>query len=431
MGGSSTKALEIRAIFVVPQSESRQDSMSSQEATMKKPLQGLRVVDLTHVLAGPYCTYQLGLLGADVVKVESLEGDMVRRWGDTEDQIEKKLGSGFAPQNAGKRSISLDLTHPDGAEIVMALAERADILVENYRPGTLERYGLGYESVRARKPDLIYLSISAFGHTGPHGHRPGFDDVVQATSGYMSINQRGDGPIRTGGPVLDYASGLHAASAVLAAVILKQKTGEGQRLDLAMQDVAMVLINRNTSIAASTGIQPKALGNRDAPMIGRFKAKEGYVMLAGYLPRHCRAICATLGLTELEHLSGRELSEQGDKIEQVVADRIAERTAEEWDERFSEDRTLGGGVRDISEVIATGQPEARKLLTKVDSAAGEFQVTTNGYRINEEVFSPSSGIPSLGEHTIEVLVELGYEQTQIDELIGGSVVSVSPTQGSA
>ena len=154
-------------------------------------------------------------------------------------------------------------------------------------------------------------------------------------------------------------------------------------------------------------------------------------MLAGYLPRHCRAICATLGLTELEHLSGREFSEQGDKIEQVVSDRIAERTAEEWDERFSEDRTLGGGVRDISEVIATGQPEARKLLTKVDSAAGEFQVTTNGYRINEEVFSPSSGIPSLGEHTIEVLVELGYEQTQIDELIGGSVVSVSPTQGSA
>ena len=185
----------------------------------EKPLDGYRVVDLTHVLAGPYCTYQLGLLGADVIKVESLRGDMVRNWGGTDDQLVHRLGTGFAAQNAGKRSLAVDLTRPEGAEIVRTLAERADIFVENYRPGALARYSLDYEPVRERNPGLIYLSISAFGQTGPHGHRPGFDDVVQATSGFMSINVRGDGPIRTGGPVLDYATGMHATSAVLAAAL--------------------------------------------------------------------------------------------------------------------------------------------------------------------------------------------------------------------
>ncbi|MEE2778038.1 MAG: CoA transferase [Acidobacteriota bacterium] len=304
--------------------------------TEDKPLDGYRVVDLTHVLAGPYCTYQLGLLGAEVIKVESLRGDMVRHWGGSDEQLAHRLGTGFAAQNAGKRSLAVNLAEPQGADIVRALADGADIFVENYRPGALARYGLDYAPVAERNCGVIYLSISAFGQTGPHGHRPGFDDVVQATSGFMSINVRGDGTIRTGGPVLDYATGMHAASAVLAAALLKLRTGKGRHIDVAMQDVTMLLINRNTSIAASTGVAPEPAQDREGLMLGRYRAKEGYVMLAGYLPRHRRAICKAIGLAELAELGGHEQGARSEEIEQAVELRLLERSAEEWDDIFSD-----------------------------------------------------------------------------------------------
>ena len=175
-----------------------------------KPLDELKVIDLTHVLAGPYCTYQLSLLGADVIKVESPKGDMVRAWGGEQEQVKLGLCTGFVAQNAGKRSVVSDITTKRGSSLVRELIKQADIFVENYRPGTMADHGLDYQTLADESPQLIYVSISAFGQNGPHSHRPGFDDVIQATSGFMSINQRGDGPIRTGGPVLDYATGMHA-----------------------------------------------------------------------------------------------------------------------------------------------------------------------------------------------------------------------------
>ncbi len=387
-----------------------------------RPLDGYRVLDLTHVLAGPYCTYQLGLLGADVIKVESPRGDMVRGWGGSDEQVGLGLGTGFTAQNAGKRSLCVDITQPDGAELVAQLAEGVDIFVENYRPGAIAEYGLGYEAIRARNPSVIYLSISAFGQNGPHGHRPGFDDVVQATSGYMSINQRGDGPIRTGGPVLDYATGMQAVSAVLAAVLLKERTGEGQRLDIAMQDVTNLLINRNLHIAASTGEPPAPAENRDGMLLGRFACKDGHVMLAGYLPHHCRSICKVLGLDEFAEFSGRQFAERADEVAAAAEAALAERTRLEWDQIFSEAGIVAGGVRFLDEVLDTGQPEARELLSEVETAAGPIQVTNNGYRINDTVFRPTAGVPRLGEQSREVLRELGLEDGQIDELTERGVV---------
>lgn len=152
------------------------------------PLSGLKVLDLTHVLAGPYCTYQLGLLGAEVIKIESPRGDMTRPWGGDPEQIAMGLGTGFISQNAGKKSVVIDITTERGALLVSELAKGVDIFVENYRPGTMKDHGLDYETLAAENPNLIYLSISAFGQNGPLGHRPGFDDVIQATSGFMSIN---------------------------------------------------------------------------------------------------------------------------------------------------------------------------------------------------------------------------------------------------
>lgn len=387
-----------------------------------KPLSGLKVIDLTHVLAGPYCTYQLSMLGAEVIKVESPKGDMTRPWGGDEKQISMGLGTGFVAQNAGKRSVVIDITTDQGATLVSELSKKADIFVENYRPGTMQDHGLDYESLAAVNPELIYLSISAFGQNGPLGHRPGFDDVIQATSGFMSINERGDGPIRTGGPVLDFASGMHATSAVLAAILLRQKTGKGQRIDIAMQDVTMLLMNRHTSIAASTGVPVPPGTNRDGPMLGRYLTSDGYVMLAGYRPHHQRSILSAIGLTEFSSLSTAALMARMPTIESRVEEVLQQKSTAEWDDIFGQCGVVAGGVKGLVEVFETGQPEARELLCKAESAFGEHQVTTAGYRINDEVFRPDGQVPELGQHTTEVLTALGYSEAEIADLAEQNII---------
>ena len=389
-----------------------------------KPLSDKKVIDLTHVLAGPYCTYQLGLLGAEVIKVESPRGDMTRPWGGEEEQINLGLGTGFVAQNAGKRSIVIDIKDPRGSAIVQDLVKTADIFVENYRPGKMLECGLDFDKLSSINSDLIYTSISAFGQNGPHGHRPGFDDVIQATSGFMSINVRGDGPIRTGGPVLDYATGMHATSAVLAALMLLEKTGKGQHIDISMQDVTMLLMNRHTSIAATTGVPLPPLQDREGPLLGRYLTRDGYVMLAGYRARHKRTILEALGLAEYSSMSSAQLNNLSEKIESDVERVLKSKTTAEWDEVFSKFGVVAGGVKDLIEVLATGQPEARDLLTTVNSSFGNHQVSTIGYKINGSTLEPGTHVPLLGEQTEEVLLELGYSNEQISDLFDKGIVNL-------
>lgn len=388
-----------------------------------KPLSDKKVIDLTHVLAGPYCTYQLGLLGAEVIKVESPRGDMTRPWGGEEEQINLGLGTGFVAQNAGKRSIVIDIKDPRGSAIVQDLVKTADIFVENYRPGKMLECGLDFDKLSSINSELIYTSISAFGQNGPHGHRPGFDDVIQATSGFMSINVRGDGPIRTGGPVLDYATGMHATSAVLAALMLLEKTGKGQHIDISMQDVTMLLMNRHTSIAATTGVPLPPLQDREGPLLGRYLTRDGYVMLAGYRARHKRTILEALGLAEYSSMSSAQLNSLSEQIESDVERVLKSKTTAEWDEVFSKFGVVAGGVKDLIEVLATGQPEARDLLTTVNSSFGNHQVSTIGYKINGSTLEPGTHVPLLGEHTEEVLLELGYSNEQISDLFDKGIVN--------
>jgi formyl-CoA transferase len=294
--------------------------------------------------------------------------------------------------------------------------------MENYRPGAIAKYGLDYADVKARNASIIYASITAFGQTGPHGHRPGFDDVVQATSGFMSINVRDDGPIRTGGPVLDYATGMHATSSILAAILLREKTGESQRIDIAMQDVTMLLMNYKTGTAAHTGVSPEPSGDIEGPMLGRFPAKEGYVMLAGYLPHHCSSIAIAIGLGQFTEITFQDLFERGAEIQEAVSERLREKTAMEWDAIFSELGVVGGAVREIAEVFETDQPQARDITVPLETAAGKIHVTTNGYRVNDEIWGPRSGVPLLGEHTREILRTLELADEQIDALIEQGIV---------
>ena len=396
--------------------------MREDEELTIKPLSGLRVIDLTHVLAGPYCTYQLGLLGAEVIKVESPRGDMTRPWGGEEEQINLGLGTGFVAQNAGKRSIVIDIKDLRGSAVVQDLVKSADIFVENYRPGKMLECGLDFDRLSSINSELIYTSISAFGQNGPHGHRPGFDDVIQATSGFMSINIRDDGPIRTGGPVLDYATGMHATSAVLAALMLREKTGKSQHIDISMQDVTMLLMNRHTSIAATTGVPLPPLQDREGPLLGRYLTRDGYVMLAGYRASHKRTIFESLGLTEYSSMSSAQLNSLSEQIESDVERVLKSRTTAEWDEVFSKFGVVAGGVKDLIEVLAAGQPEARDLLTTVNSSFGNHQVSTIGYKLNDDTLGPGTHIPLLGEQTEEVLLEVGYSKEKISELFNEGII---------
>lgn len=387
-----------------------------------RPLDGMSVLDLTHVLAGPYCSYQLGLLGADVIKVEPHTGDLVRPWMGTQEQVMAGMGTGFMAQNAGKRSLCVDITKPAGRDLILELAESADIFLENYRPGALERHGLGFDAVRAVNSKIVYTSISAFGQTGPFANRPGFDDVIQGTSGFMASNKREQGPIRTGGPVLDYATGMHSTSAILGALMLRDRTGEPQRVDVAMQDVTMLLLNYETAEASQNGGIAPLKTDLSAPMLGRFASSDGYVMLAGYLPRHCQSLAKALRIPELESIEFMDLFTRGSEIEAIVAARILEKTTAEWDQIFAEAEVVGGGVAELSEAFATGQPQAREITSPLDTPVGEIHATSNGYRTNDVVWGPRSSVPRLGEHSREILTELGRDEAAITALMVDDVV---------
>jgi len=268
----------------------------------------------------------------------------------------------------------------------------------------------------------VYASISAFGQTGPHGHRPGFDDVVQGTSGFMATNKRDRGPVRTGGPVLDYATGMHATSAILAALMLRDQTGERQRVDVAMQDVTMLLVNYKTTAASQHGGVSEPNEDIEAPMLGRFATADGYVMLAGYLPRHCQTIAAAIGLDELTDVEFEDLFTRGDEIQALVEARLLERTTDEWDRIFAEAGAVGGGVRELAETFASGQPDARGITEPLHTPVGEIHVTTNGYRINDQAWGPRSSVPMLGEHSRDLLGELGHDDAAIDTLISNGVI---------
>jgi crotonobetainyl-CoA:carnitine CoA-transferase CaiB-like acyl-CoA transferase len=390
-----------------------------------RPLDGVRVLDFTHVLAGPYCGYNLGLLGAKVIKVESPWGDMVRYWGGGEEREGAGLGTGFVAQNAGKRSICIDLKKREGQEIALGLAARCDVFLENYRPGVIGKLGLDYETVKEVNKKVIYASISAFGQDGPHGDRAGFDDVVQGTSGFMSINEVEDGPLRTGGAVLDYATGLHATSAILAAIMLRDRTGESQRVDLSLQDTTMLLMNRVMCHLNTTGEMPPHTMNRGGPAVGRFATADGYVMLGGYLPRHIRGICKALGITEFSEASGQEIVARGEEITRALEARLLEITTAKCDRLFHAQGVVGGAVRTVKEVMETGQPDARGTLTTVPSSAGNFKVVNAGYKLNHEIMAPNQGPPLLGEHSVEILRERGYDALTIDSLLAEGIVKKS------
>ena len=381
----------------------------SEPADAPRPLAGVRVLDLTRVVSGPFCTMLLGDLGADVVKVEEPgRGDESRTYGPPFQGGESAY---FLSVNRNKRGIALDLKTEQGLETALALATQADVVVENFRPGALDRLGLGWEALRAVNPRLVLCSITGFGREGPEADRPGYDLIVQGEAGIMGITGVPDGPpTKVGTSVADLVTGLYASQAVLAALRLRDATGAGQRVEVAMLDALASLLTFNAGIYFATGRDPVRRGNAHATIVPyeTFEAADGWVNIGVANDKFWALFCTAAGCAEL--LNDPRFARATARVENRAAlmdsliPLIRARPRDEWVARLSAAGVPSGAIRTVGEVCAAPQlTERGMVLEAVHPAAGVTRSLASPARFGGA--SPPAPLPApmLGQHQDEVL----------------------------
>jgi crotonobetainyl-CoA:carnitine CoA-transferase CaiB-like acyl-CoA transferase len=398
------------------------EARQAKENVMTRPFEGIRVIDATHVLAGPFATYQLAVLGADVIKVEHpADPDQSRSSGTDKELNRHGMGTSFLTQASNKRSITLDLKVERDREILKKLVATADVFVENYRPGAFEALGLGYEALAAINPRLIYASFSAFGQTGPRREQTAYDHVIQATSGIMAMTGTEDvHPIKFGSPAIDYATGMTGAFALSAALFQRERTGRGQRIDMAMLDVAMILMSSHLTGYLRNGVHPKPHGNRHPHATnGAFATKDGLVMLGASNLRQQRRLWTVLERPDMIKRTNDERDAGHAREVAVLSEIMLTRTADEWEEFLQARHVPAARVRTMGEAIADPQIASRAVIHRHATAAGieggfgvplaAFTFAHGGPRID-------SSPPTLGQHNDEILAELGFGQREDSRL---------------
>lgn len=399
----------------------------------KGPLAGVRVLDLTNVLAGPFCTYQLGLLGADVIKVEQPgSGDLARRLGADPELNRRLMGVSFLALNAGKSSLTLNLKHERGREVFRRLAGTADVLVENFRPGVMDRLGLGYEQLRRSNPRLIYCAITGFGYGGPLSARPAYDQIIQGFSGVMSITgDRRSAPLRVGFPMCDALGGLTAAFAVVGALAGRQKTGEGAFLDVSMLDATLAAMGWVASNYLIAGHVPEPMGNDNfaGSPSGTFQAADGPFNIAANKDEHFVRLCEALGRREL--LQDPRFADREDRkahreeLKAELEKTLRLRPAAEWEAILTAAGVPCGPILSVPAILAHPQVQERGLLQEFAEVPGvpqAVELLTAGFRIDGQALRAAGPPPGLGAHTDEILRELGFDRQAIDELRREGVV---------
>jgi len=390
-------------------------------------LDGVRVLDLTNVLAGPFAGYQLALMGADVVKVEVPgSGDLARSLGADPELSARGLGVSFLAQNAAKRSVTVNLKHPGGQEVFRRLVASADVLLENFRPGVLERLGFGWEELRALQPGLVYCAVSGFGQTGPMRDLPAYDQIVQGLSGVMSTTGTPEtGPLRTGFPVCDTLGGFAAAFAVASALVRRQRTGEGCHLDVSMLETALVGMGWVVSDYVIAGQEPVPMGNenRTAAPSGTFRTADGPLNIAANKQEQFQALLGVLGREELLADPRFAVREQRklhrEELRAALEETLVERGADEWVARMKGSGVPAAAVLTVPQALQLDQVRARGLLhgVTVDGAdRGTVQVLGSSVHVDGHPVGPTAPPPLLGEHTRAELGRLGFDSAEIDEL---------------
>jgi crotonobetainyl-CoA:carnitine CoA-transferase CaiB-like acyl-CoA transferase len=386
------------------------------------PLDGIRVLDLTRVLAGPYCTMALAELGAEVIKLEDPDAPDYTR------TIAPHLGEVshyFLSVNRGKRGIALDLKDPAGRRAGQALAATCDVLVENFRPGVLARLGLGYEQLRERNPGIIVCSLSGFGQTGPFSGEPAVDVVVQALSGAMALNGDPDGPpTKLSLPLGDVAGSLWATIGLLAALHQRDVTGVGAHVDVPLVDSLVNLSSYLAQMALVTGSEPPRVGNRHhtVPGFGRYAAQDGDLVLSVQMDPLWRRFCAAAEREELgrdeRYATVPARRARFNEVESLVSELVAERPLAEWLERLREVGVPSAPVTSLSDALHGDYARSRGMLQQLDQpGAGPVDVLAPVIRFAGEEVAPARPAPALGEHTRELLAQAGLDDAEIDALL--------------
>ena len=393
------------------------------------PLVGIRVVDFTASFAGPYCTLVLGALGAEVVKIEHPKrGDDTRAWGPPFWDGES---AAFLSMNANKRSIGLDVKAPEGLEIARALVSRSDVFVQNMRPGLVERIGLGYEELRALNAELIYCSIGAFGRDGPLRGQPGYDPLMQAAGGIMSLT--GEGPdrprVRLGISAVDQGTGMWSVVGILAALRNRDAGGGGQLVDTSLYETAIGWLPYQLAGYFASGNVPAPQGSGlglIAPYEA-FAASDGFVMLAAGNDRLFRSLCDVLGLPELppdpRFATNRDRCAHRSELAALIGERFATRTAAEWLELLQAAGVPAAPVQDLAQVAAHPQTEAVGMIEDVvHPRLDDLRLVGIPVSVEGERASLRTPPPALGEHTREILGELGYDGAAVSRLAAAGVL---------
>ncbi len=390
------------------------------------PLDGITVLDLTRVLSGPYCTALLGDMGARVIKIEQPgKGDDTRGWGPPFLNNESAY---FLSINRNKESITLNFKAPEGRAILDELLARSDVLVENFRPGSLANLGLDYASLAPTCPRLVYCSISGFGHTGPRRDQPGYDAVIQAEGGLMSVTGAADGPpFRFGVAISDLVAGLFAAQGIALALFVRERSGRGQHVDVALLDSVVALLSYQAGIYFATGTAPSRLGNRHPSIVPyeTFAASDGEFVLAVGNDDQWKRCCAVAGVEpEQRFATNRQRVMAYDDLRPILAARLREQPCSYWIERLIAAGVPCGSVRDLNQVFADPQLAARNMIESLEHPTiGPLKVLGVPVKLSATPGTVRTPPPRLGEHTDAVLGgELGFSSDRIDALRARGIV---------
>ena len=392
-----------------------------------KLLDGVRVLDLTNVLAGPFCCYQLAQLGADVIKVEvPRSGDLARQLGADPGLNKRLMGASFLAQNAGKRSVTINLKNPSGKEVFRRLVATADVVVENFRPGVMDRLGLGYETLREAKADLIYCAISGFGKDGPLKDNPAYDQIVQGISGVMSVTgDKQSAPLRVGFPVADTIGGITAAFAIAAALFRRDRGGEGEFIDVSMLEATLVTMGWAVSNWLIAGVRPEPMGNENvtASPSGTFQTAAGRLNIAANKQEQFEKLCELIERKELatdpRYANREDRKKRRDELKADLESALKGKSAKEWSDLFNKHGIPAGEVLSIPQILEHPQITERGLIKHFQAAPGtdrEVAVLRAGFRLASGDPEPVSPPPLLGADTQKILEELGYDRDSVARL---------------
>jgi crotonobetainyl-CoA:carnitine CoA-transferase CaiB-like acyl-CoA transferase len=394
---------------------------------MSQALTNVRVLDLSNVLAGPFCSYQLALLGADVIKVEVPNtGDLARQLGADSELNANFMGSSFLSQNSGKKSITINLKKPSGKEVLKRLVATADVLVENFRPGVMARLGLSWDELKLCNPALVYCAISGFGQDGPLKDAPAYDQIIQGLSGMMSITgDKNSAPLRVGSPVADTISGITAAFAISSALVRRYRTGEGAYIDVSMLESTVVTMGWVVSNYLIAGTEPRPNGNENftAAPSGAFRTGSGLLNIAANKQEQFEALAREIGREDLitdERFSKRESRKRHREALTVeIEAMLAKHDAAHWEQIFNRIGIPAGQVLTVPQVLKSPQIQHRELLQTFDTVPGvnrPITVPRAGFRLSGGDPRSSTPPPMLGQHTEEVLLSIGFKAEEIGQL---------------